>query len=166
MKKRATSDEIHERNMNWLIGTTLHLTEVISGFELLYPEFKESSNRFRKSKFEKIDRKAMQMSLERIISTLDEVVPTLKAISRELMTSRENNVLPSMLYLTAIHGAVSKVGDVGMMVPDVGRIWRWHPDYHAFQHAMEPIHRTESIDQPARIDTLYFYLKGLMKVAI
>lgn len=156
----AQSD--HKGNMAHLFLTEMYLTEVIEAYESTIPKNNESSNRFRKAKFENVDGKAMSLALDKLNETMKEAVPVLKSISQELRAYNSNDALPPKKTLAAIHLVIVAIVSASKELPDIGRIWRWNPDYHAYRHAMEPM---DLSGMGSKVDNMYEYLARVLEVA-
>lgn len=156
------ADSNHKVNMANLFLTATHLNEVIEAYEATIPKNKECSNRFRKAKFENINGKAMSLALDKLNETMKEAVPVLKSISQELRAYHSNDALPPKKTLAAIHLVIVAIVSASKELPDVGRIWRWNPDYHAYRHAMEPM---DLSGMGSKVDTMYEYLARVLEVA-
>ena len=103
----ARSD--HKSNMANLFIADTYLNNVIEAYESTIPNNKESSNRFRKAKFENIDGKAMGLALDKLNATIKEAIPVLKSISQELRAYHSNDALPPKKTLAAIHLVIVEI---------------------------------------------------------
>ena len=153
---------MHKDHLKNLTLASWYLSRVINDYESHYDQFLESSLRFRKGTFVELDSKAMEVGLSNLNHTLFQAITVLEEILKDIENHKDNEMLPPKKTIAAVYVVVGGVVAASKELPNLGRIWRWHPDYDAYRYAMEPIEMGES---HSNVDSMFEYLSEISKFA-
>lgn len=161
-KKNTPISPMHKEHMKNLTLAVFYLSLVIQEYSSNYDQFLESALRFRRGTFVELDSKAMDAGLGHLNHTLFLAITALEDILKDLEADRDNERLPARKTIAAVYVVVGGVVAASKLLPNFGRIWRWHPDYEAYRYAMEPI---EKIKAQEKVDNMFRYLGEISKFA-